>query len=49
MNNTENLTSKQWEKLWWKEFNIKCLRCINKCKQSSKIILFSCKKFKEGN
>lgn len=51
MENVEEkeLTPKQWEKVFWKEYYKVCLTCVHNCKQSSKIISLRCKNFKEIN
>lgn len=32
-------TEKQWNSIYWKEFNKICIACKNKCKQSYKVDL----------
>lgn len=39
------LSDKEANKLYWAELNEKCLKCKNKCKQSSKAIQIICPKF----
>ena len=41
----KELSDKEAHKLYWQELNEKCLKCKNKCKQSSKVIQIICPKF----
>lgn len=40
---------KEFEKEWWKDFFPQCKECIEKCKQSWKILEIKCKKFKKAD
>ena len=41
------MSDRQAEKWFWSDINKICLDCVNKCKQSSKITLMQCLKFKK--
>jgi hypothetical protein len=41
------LTKPQWEKYWFRYIHPKCLKCINKCKESSRVDIIKCPKYKE--
>jgi len=45
MENISELTPKQYEKWYWKDYNKICLTCINKCKQSHIATLVKCPQF----
>jgi hypothetical protein len=36
----------EFKKYWFEYINIKCINCINKCKQSSRVKILYCKDFK---
>lgn len=39
-------TVANWNKWFWEELNPLCIRCIHNCKQSAKVKIIACKKFK---
>jgi len=41
----KELSDREANKLFWKELNKKCLQCINKCKQSSKVTILKCNNY----
>jgi len=47
MNEEKELSDREAHKEFWKEFNDVCKECINKCKQSSQVIVVHCPDFKK--
>ena len=38
----------EWDNYWWKEENIKCIKCEKDCKQSSYVDIVSCPDFRKA-
>jgi len=38
----KQMTQKETERLFWRQINNLCVRCVNECKQSTKAIILYC-------
>ena len=47
MNQEKELSDREANKLFWADYNEICKKCVNKCKQSFKVILVRCEEYKE--
>jgi len=48
LNKPYKMTSKEWEKWWWSDYNKLCLDCEKDCKQSWRVQIVNCWKLEKG-
>ena len=47
INMTDRQIEKEYDKKFWKNYNKKCLRCIESCKQSDQVTVWMCRSYKK--
>lgn len=47
LNKPVQMTSKEWEKWWWSDYNKLCFNCEKSCKQSWRVTIVNCWKLEQ--